>query len=180
MAVGDFLNHACFFQKRQAIPKVQLNPNPQKDQDRGSSAPWIVRLSTNNILVDQAFVFEDWITINMFDGTPIGRYGATFAPRVPAREDVETLAEYRQGGSHDFKDKSPTTYVPSDQLFKKMKSDIDLFFERHKPSVFLMTTSVLSLKDAPHVGSFQNRDFKENMFVYAQQKGVIYPQEIRQ
>ena len=46
-----------------------------------------------------------------------------------------------------------------------------------------MTTSKLSLFEGPHVGSFQNRDFKENAFHWAKKSGVplsfiIYDEKI--
>lgn len=136
------------------------------------------RITTNNILVDQTFVFVKNVSVSLFDGTPIGQYGATFGNTVPLEEiSVQDFLEKTQVDLENIEARTEVeeegTYKSSIAQRKAMKDYIKTFFDRYEdPTVMLMTTSVLSLVDGPHVGSLKNRDFKEAMLAYAQKKKI--------
>ena len=133
-----------------------------------------LRVTTNNILIDHTFVFEQNIAVNIIEGTPIGKYGATYGFGIPVIEPENIIKQYRKGNKKFF-DQFKNKYIPFRNYYKKMKDYIDDFFFRFgNPSFLLMTTSGLSIQDGLHVGSFQNRDFKECMYEYAVKHKIPY------
>lgn len=143
---------------------------------RGLKDP--LRITTNNILVDFLMVYCKQASAYLLEGTPVGRYGATYGEHGATEEPDDSIKLYRHmtGLSRlDAKHESLSAYNPTDyyigtiQQAQDMYNDICSFFAHNSPpEVIVMTTSWLSLVDGPHIGSFQNRDFKENLYRYAQ------------
>lgn len=146
---------------------------------------------TNNILVQHTLVYERGAAVELLAGTPAGQYGATFGDSVPSREPQDVIRKWRSASPHgerlDAVDEieSAEYYIGSVFQHEAMLGDLRRFFERQDlkrltgkdddepmaDAVFI-TTSQLSLVDGPHVGSFQNRDFKELLVWYAFEKKI--------
>jgi hypothetical protein len=117
---------------------------------------------TNNVLLSQVFLFQRNITGKLLDGTPIGQYGATFGDNTPPDEKIEKTKQYL--GDRKKRDEGD---------FNIMLKDLESFFHTSGwPSVMVMTCSGFSLSDGPHVGSMQNRDFKEAISFQAKLRKV--------
>lgn len=127
-----------------------------------------VVITTNNVLTDFMCIFEPNIQSRLFPGTPIGRYGATFGKENPPDERPEAIRLWRELGDNLPKSYEGT-YTGEQAQLDAMNSEIRGFFRNNVPQAFLLTTSSISLVNGPHVGSFQNRDFKKTTTNYAKE-----------
>ncbi len=130
-----------------------------------------VRIKTNNVLVNLTCVFKDKIAVRMLDGKPVGRYGASFGQSVPPDEPEDFVKLWRANcrGKRVVDDYPPYKhdeyYLASLDQYQAMKAGVsDFLGTQEGTDLIVMTASMVSLFDGPHVGSFQNRDFKEILY----------------
>lgn len=141
-----------------------------------------LEVKTNNVLVNFLCVFKDEVSVQMLDGKPVGRYGASFGPGNPPDEPenfVKNWRSSRYGKSlQRIKKKfqsynTDDYYLGSEDQYQTMACNVAKFLRSNtKVGLILMTSSKLSLIDGPHVGSFQNRDFKEIVFLAAANQNI--------